>query len=332
MGQTACVTGSRGFIGNHLVRTLIDRGWRVKRLLRQGSGNNSGEASSASGETESIWISNDGLPDLREALEGATVFFHLAGVIRGRRERDFRSGNVDFTRRIASSVVRDKGPEFLRFMHLSSLAAAGPSSDGTPIDENTDPHPVGWYGISKFEAERAVLEYAGEMPVTILRPCAVYGPNDTAFLPLFRFMSMGPAICPEKDFSVSLIHVEDLVDAIILGAEAATSSGSQYFVSGESSIRHSELCRTIAAFHGRTPLQIPVPAPAFRLAAYLSEMACLGRNIVPVFNRQKAAEICAGHWVCDPSRAKQDFGFVPRWEIRDGLRATHDWYVRNGWL
>jgi nucleoside-diphosphate-sugar epimerase len=155
---------------------------------------------------------------------------------------------------------------------------------------------------------------------------------DKAFLPLMRFMRKGPASYPAKDFSVSLIHVEDLVDAMLLGSEAPVPSGSSYLISGESSIRHSELCMMVAGFFGRIPLRLPVPVSAFHLAALLSELAYLGRKPFPVFNRQKALEICGGHWICDSSRAKRDFGFTPRWKIRNGLQATHDWYVRNGWL
>jgi len=78
-----------------------------------------------------------------------------------------------------------------RFVQVSSLAAIGPSSDGTPVDEETPPHPVNNYGRSKLAGEVAVLGAAEQIPVTVIRPPLVYGPRDHETLSFFKAIKRG---------------------------------------------------------------------------------------------------------------------------------------------
>src|SRR5258705_147816 len=82
-------------------------------------------------------------------------------------------------------------PVLARFVHVSSLDAQGPSPDGTPHGPGSTPAPVTHYGKSKLEAEAIVLRRAPELPVTIVRPPAVYGPGDTRMLTVFRAIAGG---------------------------------------------------------------------------------------------------------------------------------------------
>jgi len=72
-------------------------------------------------------------------------------------------------------------------VHVSSLAAVGPCINGKPVDENTEPKPVSEYGKSKLLGEKAVQFYIDKVPVTIVRPPAVYGPRDSDFLTFFKW-------------------------------------------------------------------------------------------------------------------------------------------------
>ncbi len=331
-GKIACVTGSPGFVGQHLVRALLSRGWKVRRLLRRNSPRENAKSELSNSSLESLMIGDKDYPDLRDALDGASVFFNLAGVVRARSEGEFFKGNVEFTKKIVKSVERDRGAHFQRFIHISSLAARGPSKYGEPLDENAQASPVGCYARSKLEGEKAVLEFAGKMPLVILRPCAVYGPGDLAFLELFRIMRLGIAFYPSGDFQISLVHVEDLVDAILKATVSAVPSGSIYNISGEGRIRLSELASILADFYGRHCFRVPLPAFLFSLAAFFSEIASARREKISFFNSQKVQDICGGNWLCDNSKAKKELDFKPAWEIEAGLRSTFDWYIQNGWI
>lgn len=331
-GKTACITGSSGFIGGHLVNALLAGGWRVRRLLRKESLSQAINTGCSSDSVEFFPIPEGDSPDLRTVLDGVSVFFNLAGVLLGKTEREFYDGNVNFTKKIVRAVEQCKGPDFRKFLHLSSLAALGPCKDGIPLNENAQPQPIGWYGNSKLDGEKAILEYADKIPVAIMRPCAVYGPGDRAFLSLFKFMRKGPAVYPSGDFRISLIHVGDLVEGIIGAGEASIPSGSIYNLCGDAPIKHSELCMSLAEIYGRCPLKIPLPVVACNFVAFLSELSCFTSNSVHHLNRQKVMEICGGDWTCENSKAKSDFGFNPKWGIKAGLRSTFDWYVREGWI
>lgn len=333
MQRTACLTGSSGFIGRVLARTLVEAGWQVRCLVRKtGAEKFPSLPMPAVAGIEPIQISEHDDSGFQLALAGASVFFHLAGVVRGRSEQEFFKGNVEFTRRVLTLVERHRGPAFQRFCQISSLASLGPARERVALTESSPPHPLGWYGNSKWQGEQAVLEYAQRMPVTILRPCAVYGPGDRAFLPLFRLLRHGPILYPAGNFRLSLVQVEDLAAGILQSVETALPSGSIYHLAGNGEISSRNLGRQIAELYGRHPWEIPVPAALVRGGARLSEWRSRHEAAVPFFNRQKALEMCGGDWLCDSAKARTAFHFAPRWELADGLRSVLAWYRQAGWL
>src|SRR5207237_5589930 len=72
-----------------------------------------------------------------------------------------------------------------RFVYVSSLAAVGPSMDGTPVPDEAEPKPVTHYGRSKLEAERAVLAAKDRLHVTVVPPPSIYGPMNREAIAFF---------------------------------------------------------------------------------------------------------------------------------------------------
>src|SRR5436305_1916990 len=162
---TVLVTGARGFIGGHLVKRLAGCGMRVRCLARRQSGGAPAEVETVVGDYET------GV-GLREAVDGADIVIHLAGVTKALRRSDYYRGNVQ----AAESLARVSGA-VARFVHVSSLAAVGPSPEGQDVTEATQPQPVSEYGRSKLAGEQAVR---GLLPAAVVvRPPVVYGPRDT---------------------------------------------------------------------------------------------------------------------------------------------------------
>jgi nucleoside-diphosphate-sugar epimerase len=91
---------------------------------------------------------------LEEALQGVDTVIHVAGVTKALTTDDYYAGNARATENLARAV---KGRP-IRLVHVSSLAAVGPSPDGTPLGEDAEPRPLTQYGKSKLAGERAVRE------------------------------------------------------------------------------------------------------------------------------------------------------------------------------
>ncbi len=147
------VTGGTGFVGAHLVRALQERGDHVSCLVRRP------ELAERLGWRDVRLVRGD-LDDpsaLLQGCEGAELVFHVAGKIVARNALEFMATNRDGTANVLEAA-QEHG--VTRFVLVSSLAAAGPTSPGHPIDETRPPAPVTDYGRSKLAAE-------------VLRPCSV---------------------------------------------------------------------------------------------------------------------------------------------------------------
>src|SRR6185369_4619109 len=106
--------------------------------------------------------------------EGADIVFHLAGVTKALHSTDYYLGNVTATETLLKLMSGSQA----RLIHVSSLAAMGPSPDGVPLREEAEPHPLTNYGKSKLEGERVLRGSSVSDRATVVRPPVVYGPRD----------------------------------------------------------------------------------------------------------------------------------------------------------
>jgi len=91
---------------------------------------------------------------LTPAVDGVDAVVHVAGIVKARRPAtSSRSTRRTQQNLLDAALARGVG----RFVYVSSLAAVGPSLDGTPVPDDAEPRPVTQYGRSKLEAERAVM-------------------------------------------------------------------------------------------------------------------------------------------------------------------------------
>ena len=326
----AVVTGSTGFIGSHLVDTLRGRGDTVRALVRP-------ETLAAARDSRLEHFEADLLDDrsVRESRvwEGATHVFHLAGVTRGRTLAHFRAGNVFPTANLlAALAVRSGKPP--RVVLVSSQAAAGPAAAAdAPVKETDRPVPVEAYGRSKLQAEQAVARYKDDLPITIIRPAAVYGPRDRDFLAAFKQASGRVALhAVPRDHSFSLVHVADLADALVRAAECPLAPGRTYFVADDVPVTWGQLYDEVAAAAGARPIQLQVPRTAVRLAAHAGDLLSTLTGRPTLLNRNKAALARPRWWLCDASRARAELGWIPTVPLQRGVRETYNWYVDAGWL
>src|SRR5581483_11592323 len=193
------VTGATGFIGSHLVEMLVSQGEKVRALARRSS---SWRPPAGVELAYGDLVSGAGLED---GLKEVDVVIHLAGATKTLHSADYYTANVKGT----ENLVRAIGGRRIRLVHVSSLAAVGPSSPDIPVTEDADPHPLTHYGKSKLEGERVVRALAPE--AVIVRPPVVYGPRDTDVLQVLKPICRGWAVeIGGGDRWFSAIYVRDL--------------------------------------------------------------------------------------------------------------------------
>ena len=319
----ALVTGSTGFIGSHLVEALIHRGYEVRCLVRNTSDKKWIESLSV--ET----FTGDCLdPDsLENAVEGCEYIFHLAGITKACREDDFYCVNVKGTENILRAIL-NRNRSIKRFLFLSSQAAAGPSLNGRTVDETIEPRPVSVYGKSKLQAEALVNEAKDKIPVTIIRPPAVYGPRDRDFYFFFKLIKRG--IFPYWGMSrYSLVYIDDLVNGIILSVESDAAAGKTYFITDMQEHTNIEIALEIARILDRPVRRVRIPRAIMPFLASIGERLSRGRSIL---NRDKVREIRYNNWLCSSALAEKEIGYRPKVNIKEGLKWTADWYRINRWL
>jgi len=315
------VTGGAGFIGSHLVERLVAQGRPVRCLVRRSRPQGRLPIELAQGDL----VGGQGL---REALRGADTVIHLAGVTKARAVADYYAGNAAATANLlaASDDVR-------RFVHVSSLAAAGPSTRDTPLTEEAGPHPVSHYGRSKLAGEESVRKSPIRDRAVIVRPPVVYGPRDRDVFQVIRAVARGWMVrigSAERRFS--LIYAGDLADGLIAAADRDGAGGKIYYLTHPSPASWEEFGAMAARLMGRPARTMTIPEPAAHALGLLAEWWTRLGGKPGILSRDKVAEACCAGWVCDAGRACRELGFRASTGLEDGLRLTLDWYKEAGWL
>lgn len=319
----AFVTGATGFIGSHLVGELTNRDYEVTCLVKKTS-----DLKWIEGLKTAIVYGDCAEEDsLSNVPPDCEYVFHLAGLTKARKDEDFFCVNAKGTENLLNAVAK-KIPGLKRFIYISSLAAAGPGRNGRPVDETSEPLPVSSYGLSKLKGEDAVWKFRGAMPVTIIRPPAVYGPRDKDFHVLFKMIKKGfyPYL---GSCYYSLLYVEDLVRGIISAALSKEAEGGIYFLSDGKIYSDSDITGEITNVLGTRAMKVRIPKPVIKILLGLSDR--LGSEI-SIINKDKLREVAHCYWVCDSSKAEKELGFIPKVGLKEGIKWTADWYRIHQWL
>ncbi|MBM4166817.1 MAG: SDR family NAD(P)-dependent oxidoreductase [Ignavibacteria bacterium] len=324
----ALVTGGNGFIGSHLVEHLLQRGYSVRCLVRKTS--------------NLQWLKNFSVEyvygdlfdndALKNAVQNVDLIFHSAGITKAKTKEEYFRGNQFATRNFLEQVLQHN-PNIKRFVHVSSQAAVGPSFSETPIDESVPFHPITTYGKSKMEAEKECQKFFDRFPITICRPPAVFGERDKDVFEFFKTMNSG--IQPTIGFNqkkVSLIHVSDVVDGIILAGESANSDKKTYFISSEQTYTWEEIGTITSRILGKKAFRIVIPESIVIAIFAFGEIVSRFSSKPSIINLEKAKDITQQYWTCSVENAKRDLGFRQRLSLEEGIRKTVQWYRNAQWL
>ncbi len=330
MSETVLVTGSTGFIGTRLLRRLAEEGERVRVFLRPES---NGDALPKG--VEVVRGRFDDVDALAGAVRGVDRIVHLAGVTKALDEAGYDAGNVMPVRNLLAAV-REHNPGLKRFVLVSSLTVAGPASEGLRgVSEHDSPAPVSAYGRSKLRAEALCMECSSAIPVTIVRPPAVYGPGDRDVLQVFQMLAKGVLVSAGSVARqrFSMIYVDDLVRGMMMAARSDRAAGSIYYITSPRSYSWNELIAAVQPVFGLTKVyKLSLPRPLVFLVGMVIGAAGSLRGTVPLINRDKANELVQDYWVCSPGKAELDLGFTAGTTLEAGVAKTISWYRSKGWL
>ncbi len=322
------LTGATGFVGSHLAELLIDKGYDVRALVRR----TSNMQWIRDLDMEFFYGSLDDPESLRNVGKEVDYVFHVAGVTKAADAITYVKGNYEATKNLVEEIIKE-GRRIKRFVLVSSQAAAGPSPTLEPIDETAKPYPLTDYGHSKLLAEHYINKMADTLPVTIVRPPAVFGPRDRDVLDFFKTVKMGiiPRIGGAEKY-VSLIYVKDLVRGIWLAGTRSKAKGKTYFIANPRPYSWGQMAELALRIFDKKGIQVRVPELLLKGVALVSEGWARFSGKETILNRQKVVEMKQDFWVCSPRRAKQDLRFEAKYSLEASFKETINWYREKGWL
>ena len=320
------VTGATGFVGSHLVEALAARGDTVLAMARRPDQHDALKKAGATPMPGSL----ENERSLVTALKDVDVVYHVAGATSARDEAAFFAINEGGTRRVLESI-RQAAPGLRRVVYVSTQAALGPSPRDVALSESAECRPLTPYGRSKLAGELAVR--GSDLPWSVIRPPAVYGPRDKEFLKLFRIAKRGIApVFGAGTQQLSLVHVRDLVEAIVLAGTHDAALRQIFHAAHPETVLSRDVARAAGAALGGSPVLLPIPgAVAAAAAAVIGRVVSLAGQST-ILSSERVAEFLAPSWLLDVAKADRLLGWRAKTPMVDGIRETGAWYREQKWV
>jgi dihydroflavonol-4-reductase len=320
MPPKAVITGATGFIGSHLLDTLIAKKWDITCLVRP-------QSHTDAIEKMPVRIHRGPLdnPDVLEsALEGQDYIFHLAGRIRPAPSEVYEMANHRLTRDLANACLR-KNPGIKRFVYISSIAVAGPTSSGKHYDETQPPCPASEYGRTKLKGEQALIEIQDKLSTTIIRPPNVYGARqqETEMLTKLIRKRIVPLL-KEEGKSTSLIYVKDLIRGILLATELPKAQSQIYYLTDGEGYSWREVILTLKKMVLGNSFFIPIPERLIYSLAWFADILRAAGFRKLYFGRRVWNAMAKTRWLFSSSKAMQELGFRPHYNLEAGFEDMLD--------
>jgi nucleoside-diphosphate-sugar epimerase len=326
--ERVLITGASGFVGGHVVRALRSNGLSVRCLVRA----TSRLEYIKSFEPELAWgdVSDPGT--LGPALQNVDAVVHCAGLTRASSRDEYFRVNEGGSDNLLSACLPHKN-HLERFVHISSLAAFGPAVGGRPLTEEAPPHPVSQYGESKLAAQRRAEAHMADLPICILVPPAVYGPNDADFCAYFKMVARGfmPAI-GSRVRHLSLLYAEDLASAVIAALRHPGAPGRSFFVEDGTAQTWESIGMAIGRAMGRRPRTLRIPAALVKCIGLLGDAGTRLSGKTRLLTSQKLGEILQDAWTCSSARIRAELGYQPQHSLERGIGETLQWYRSHRWI
>lgn len=326
MKNKILITGASGFLGYHLINEAQKRGLEVYAAVRRSS-----DVSHLN--CPLLYLNYESVDELSGLLSEHDFDYivHAAAVTRSKKPEVYEKVNVQYTENLALAASRLPG--LRSFVYVSSLAAVGPvGHDAPPLTESSAMNPVTGYGKSKKKAEEALLKIQ-PLPLTIVRPTAIYGPREKDLLVLFRTIIVGLDLyIGRKPQKLTFIHGEDAATAILNAVQKPFDRVKTYHLTDGNTYSRYAIADLIVGVTGRKALRMHVPVAMVKGVAGVLEFLYTGSEKYPVLYRERLNEVTAESWDCDTDLLRNELDFIPRYNLESGLTETIQWYFIEKWL
>jgi len=294
------LTGATGFIGQHLLKGLSARGYRLRVLLRRPTMLPQGCASVLIGDLAKPYNMSEALADVDAVIHSAGIPHAMSGL----PEDDYRLLNTEATLRFARAAERAR---VKRFVFLSSVRAqAGPTAEAV-LTEDRAPEPTDAYGRSKLEAEKGLAETG--LDWAALRLALVYGPGAEGNVARLVKLARSPYPLPLAGLKArhSLLALDNLVEAVDRILMAPGPLKRPYIVADPIPLTIGEIVAALRHGLGRRAGLFYVPQPMLKAALHAAGQVA---GSEPLF----------GSLVADPS-ALRSLNWAPPVATQQGLAA-----------
>lgn len=325
--QLILVTGATGLVGHHVVQRAIAEGNAVRVLVRNPAAARDFEAQGVEAMTGDLGDTSI----LPKVVTGVDAIVHCAAKVGDWGPvSDYRKVNVEGLRGLLDAAL--KAGHLKRFVHVSSLGVY-PARDHYGTDEAEIPNPDGidGYTLSKFEAERMVLEYIREKSLlgVVLRPGFIYGPFDRTVLPklLDRLHSGVFAYLGGKDKLMNNTYVLNLVDAIFLALNRDDVVGEVFNIRDGRLVSKGEFIETISRAAGYpVPTKVvPLGVAKFLAAAMEGGARLFGKKQAPLLSKARI-KFLGLNLDFSIDKAKRQLGYDPKFDFAEAMPETIGWF------
>lgn len=327
--EKVLVTGATGFLGSHLVKCLIRYDYHVRALVRRDF-----VPTLSNLPNTKLVLGDICHPDtLKEPLAGVDYVIHCAGLVKAYHQQQFFNTNTQGTANLLQAVSEMSYP-IKRFVHISSLAAVGPNVGKQLNVPITEACPVSNYGKSKLAAEKIAQHFVNKIPITIMRPPAIYGPCDRENLVLFKLVSwhLWPSFLSE-DKRLSVIYVEDAVSAIMHAMKNDKSSGNSYFIDdGHAYLIHDLIGTLKDGLKVRRLFNVRIPMKALMFGLGIIDKYASWVKKPTMLGKDKLKELIQTDWTCNSRLANKQLGWAATTDWEAGVIKTVNWYKQHGWI
>lgn len=324
------VTGASGFLGSAVVRRALDKGLRVRALVRPSSPRRNLE----------------GLPvrvvvgDMRDcaameqALAGVRYLFHVAADYRlwAPDAEEIVRTNTAGTEAVMQAAQRCGVERIIYTSSVATLKVAGATAPVTEEAALTADEAIGAYKRSKVLAERLVEKMVAEdgLPAVIVNPSTPIGPRDVRPTPTGRIILEAATgkIPAFVDTGLNLAHVDDVAEGHFLALERGVV-GERYILGGQN-VSLQQMLKDIAALSGRRAPTVQLPRWPLYPIAYVAEVAARFTGREP-FITVDGLHMSRYQMFFSSEKAQRELGYQPR-PYQEGLRDALAWFREAGYL